>query len=65
MQHRQRETYPDEASVPLDEAFRIVRHVIDTGLPHGGHGMGCGQVNGTGVGVVHRPDAVSVLASRV
>lgn len=51
--------------MPLDEAFRIVRHVIDTGLPHGGHGMGCGQVNGTGVGVVHRPDAVSVLASRV
>ncbi|WP_256725647.1 hypothetical protein [Streptomyces sp. IMTB 2501] len=46
------------------------------GLPHrpahdrygsaaGGHGMVRGGVSGTGAGVVHRPDAVSVLASRV
>ncbi|MFD8387742.1 hypothetical protein ACFV2N_00670 [Streptomyces sp. NPDC059680] len=27
------DTYPDEDTVPLDEAFRIVRHMIGTGLP--------------------------------
>ncbi|MER6572260.1 hypothetical protein ABT288_40320 [Streptomyces sp. NPDC001093] len=27
------DTYADEDTVPLDEAFRIVRHVIGTGLP--------------------------------
>ncbi|WP_369388541.1 hypothetical protein AB5J72_13840 [Streptomyces sp. CG1] len=25
--------YPDEDTVPLDEAFRILRHLIGTGLP--------------------------------
>lgn len=27
------DTYPDQDTVPLDEAFRIVRHLIGTGLP--------------------------------
>ncbi|MQY33252.1 hypothetical protein SRB17_12130 [Streptomyces sp. RB17] len=27
------DTYPDEDTVPLDEAFRIIRQVIGTGLP--------------------------------
>ncbi|MFI6351707.1 hypothetical protein ACIBJF_03365 [Streptomyces sp. NPDC050743] len=30
------DTYPDEDTVPLDEAFRIVRHLIRTGLPPAG-----------------------------
>ncbi|MEV6052618.1 hypothetical protein [Streptomyces sp. NPDC052107] len=32
------DTYPDEDTVPLDEAFRIVRHMIRTGVPPAGTG---------------------------
>ncbi|MEV6117936.1 hypothetical protein AB0L59_37100 [Streptomyces sp. NPDC052109] len=32
------DAFPDEDTVPLDEALRIVRHVIGTGLPPGDTG---------------------------
>ncbi|WEO98109.1 hypothetical protein A6P39_031050 [Streptomyces sp. FXJ1.172] len=31
--HGQCDTYPDEDTAPFDEALRIVRHLIATGVP--------------------------------